>query len=229
MHSHPSTQLTKSFLCKAILFDMDGTLVDSTAVVERLWAEWCNKNGKSLQDVLALAHGRRDIDVIAEIAPELDVLQEAEDFLRREVTQLEGVLEVPGAAALLKRLPAHSWACVTSASRNLAVARMRAAGLPIPEVLISAEMVEAGKPSPEGYLKAASALGISAAECVIFEDAMAGIQAGINAHAVVIAVTSIPTGVFIKHQPRINNFNEITCTVLEDGGLELRLAQNSKS
>jgi sugar-phosphatase len=162
----------------ALLFDMDGTLVDSTAVVERTWRTFARRHGLSAERILAVSHGRRTEDTVARFVPVgVDAEAEARRVIAEEVTDVEGIVAVPGARELLAALPEGAWALVTSAGRLLAEARMKAAGLSLPPVLISADDVVAGKPDPEGYLAAAERLGCPPKETVVFEDAEAGIRA----------------------------------------------------
>lgn len=178
-----------SFEVKGLLFDMDGTLVDSTAVVENEWKAFSARFGLDAQAVIRYAHGRQTQDTVTYFLGEGDranaVSREIED---NEATFLDGIIAIPGAATLLASLPPTSWALVTSASRELAINRMNAAGLPLPAVMICAEDVATGKPSPDGFLKAACALGLAAEACVVFEDADAGLRAGLASGARVICV-----------------------------------------
>ncbi len=178
---------------RAILFDIDGTLVDSTPVVERSWRTWAQEYGVDADEVLRVCHGRRTEDTVAEfIAPQqLEVavarLQEL------ELADFDGVMALPGAQQILEGLTPWRWAAVTSGERDLMTRRLSAAQLPIPETIICAEDVAVGKPSPEGYLLAAAALGLPAKHCVVVEDAPAGIAAGVAAGARVVAVTTTHT------------------------------------
>jgi mannitol-1-/sugar-/sorbitol-6-phosphatase len=176
--------------CDAILFDMDGTLVDSTGCVKAIWGRWAQKHGIELQSLLQHSHGRRTIDTINQVAPHLDAEAEAEALETEEITIREGMVAVGGALQLLSRLKPHQWAVVTSAPRRLATVRLGYAGLPAPPVLITAEDVLHGKPDPEGYLKAAQRLGVSPSRCVVVEDAPAGILAGRNAGMTVLGLTT---------------------------------------
>jgi mannitol-1-/sugar-/sorbitol-6-phosphatase len=176
--------------CDAILFDMDGTLVDSTGCVKTIWGRWAQKHGIELQSLLQHSHGRRTIDTINQVAPHLDAESEAEALETEEITIREGMVAVGGALQLLSRLKPHQWAVVTSAPRRLATVRLAYAGLPAPLVLITAEDVLHGKPDPEGYLKAAQRLGVSPSRCVVVEDAPAGILAGRNAGMTVLGLST---------------------------------------
>jgi sugar-phosphatase len=176
--------------CDAILFDMDGTLVDSTGCVQAIWGRWAEKHGIELSFILQQSHGRRTIDTLNQIAPHLDIAAEAEALEAEEIAIREGMVPVGGALPLLSGLQSHQWAVVTSAGRRLATVRLEYAGLPAPPVLICAEDVVHGKPDPEGYLKAAQRLGVSPSRCVVVEDAPAGILAGRSAGMSVLGLTT---------------------------------------
>lgn len=180
----------KTIRCAAILFDLDGVLMDSGAAVERAWQRWAARHGLETADVLAEAHGRRTEDTIRAIAPWLDVEAETRALEDTETDDTDGVVALPGAASLLESLPAGSWAVATSGSRRLATTRLAHGGLPLPEVLVTAEDVERGKPDPQPYLAAAEALGVEPSRCLVVEDAPAGIAAGRAAGAAVLAVTT---------------------------------------
>lgn len=175
------------------LFDMDGTLVDSTAVVESVWTAFAGRHGVDASALLAYAHGRQAVDTVAHFLPALTDDERADlvgALVAEEVTRTDGIVEIPGAVALLQRLVADGApvAVVTSAPRELAVARLLAAGVPVPEVLVAAEDVTHGKPDPEGYLRAAELLGVPIEDCVVFEDAEAGIAAAVASGARVVVV-----------------------------------------
>ncbi len=168
--------------CRAILFDLDGVLVDSTVIVERHWRLWAERHGLAPESILAHSHGRRTIDTLHIVAAHLslDLEQEAALLEKYESEDIEGLVPVPGAIELIQSLPDHSWAVVTSGSYRLASSRLQAVGLPIPDVFVTAEEVRQGKPHPEGYLTAARRLGQDPQDCLVIEDAPAGIRA---AHA----------------------------------------------
>ncbi|MFR9730974.1 HAD-IA family hydrolase [Saccharopolyspora sp. MS10] len=183
--------MTAPLAPRALLFDMDGTLVDSTAVVERTWRDFAERHGLDVADILAGSHGRRSGETIAQHLPSgADLAAETARVDAQEMRDLNGVVAVPGAAELLAGLPAGSWALVTSAGADLAARRMAAAGLPMPGVVVTAEDVRHGKPDPEGYRKAAAGLGVPPEATVVFEDAEAGIAAGRAAGARVVVVGS---------------------------------------
>jgi sugar-phosphatase len=176
--------------CTAVLFDLDGVLVDSRACVERHWATWAERHGLDLAEVLAQAHGRRTADTIRAVAPELDAEGEARTFNEAEASDREGLIALPGSADLVRSLPKELWAVVTSGTRALALARLRYAGLPEPASLVTADDVTEGKPHPECYAKAARLLSLSPADCIVVEDTPAGIAAAHAASIRAIAVTT---------------------------------------
>ena len=178
------------FECEAVLFDLDGVLVDSARPVERVWRAWAERHGLDAAQVVKVAHGRRTIETVQLFTPHLDAEAEAKELERAEIEDTTGLLEADGAGALLAILPAGSWAVVTSGTRVLATARLRNTGLQIPRVLVGAEDVEKGKPDPECYLKGAELLGVSAERCVVVEDTPAGIQAARSAGMVAVAVAT---------------------------------------
>ncbi|HET7891159.1 MAG TPA: HAD family hydrolase [Candidatus Sulfotelmatobacter sp.] len=172
--------------CAAILFDMDGVLVNSTPAVARVWRQWAVEHGFDPEEVVARAHGRPSLTTVSEYLPDSDHEVENREVERREIADLEGVVPLPGALALLASLPEDRWTIVTSSTRALAEVRIRAAGLPLPKKLVTSSDITHGKPHPEPYLKGASALGFPATECIVVEDVPAGVRAGKAAHAKVI-------------------------------------------
>jgi len=178
------------FTCAAILFDLDGVLVDSTRAVDREWREWAVRKGVDGDAIMAIAHGVRTIDVIRRVAPHLDAEAEADAIENHEAGDQTGVAVMPGAAALVKTIPEGRWGVVTSGSRLLATNRLRYCGLPVPEVLVTSDDVTHGKPHPEPYLKGAEGLGFEPSECLVIEDAPAGIQSARAGGMKVIGITS---------------------------------------
>jgi mannitol-1-/sugar-/sorbitol-6-phosphatase len=169
-----------TFLCSAVLFDLDGVLADSTGSVDREWREWAHAHNVDAEKVLAIAHGVRSVEVIRAVAPHLDAAAEARKLEKHEATDQHGVEPMPGASELVNSIPTGRWGVVTSGSRRLATARLHFVGIPRPKVMVTADDVVNGKPHPEPYLKGAQLLGVNPGECVVIEDAPAGIQA---AHA----------------------------------------------
>jgi mannitol-1-/sugar-/sorbitol-6-phosphatase len=178
------------FQCAAILFDLDGVLVDSTRSVDRQWRIWAERKGVDGDKVIAIAHGVRTIEVIRYVAPHLDAEAEVREIESREADDQEGVNVMPGAADLVRTIPEGRWGVVTSGTQPLASARLRFGGLPVPEVLVTADDVVNGKPHPEPYLKGAELLGVSPKHCVVIEDAPAGIQSARAGGMKVIGITS---------------------------------------
>ena len=169
-------QYMPTFSCSAILFDLDGVLVDSTRAVDREWREWAARKGVDGDAIMAIAHGVRTIEVIRRVAPHLDAETEAAAIENHEAHDQRGVTVMSGAAELLQSIPDGRWGVVTSGSRLLAQNRLRYCGLPVPEVLVTSDDVANGKPHPEPYLKGAKLLGFPPEECLVIEDAPAGIQ-----------------------------------------------------
>jgi sugar-phosphatase len=178
-----------SFRASAILFDLDGVLLDSTRVVAAQYTRWALENGLDPALVMRAAHGVRTIEVIQCVAPHLDAEAEMRKIEQREAAADE-VVRMPGAVELVNSIPKGRWCVVTSGTRFLATTRMRRFGVPIPEILVTADDVTRGKPDPEPYLKGAELLKVNPAECVVVEDAPAGIRAG---HAAGMKVISLPS------------------------------------
>ena len=173
---------------EALLLDMDGTLVHSTTEVETVWRLWCQGHRLDPAPVLAMCHGVRSREVIRALAPQLDLAREVALLDELEI-QHAGVAEpIAGARTLLAALPPARWALVTSASQRVARHRLASAGLPLPKLLIGAEEVERGKPDPEPYLLAARRLGLAPADCLVFEDAPAGIRSALQAGCQVVQI-----------------------------------------
>jgi sugar-phosphatase len=216
----------KRFECRAILFDLDGVLVDSTAFVEEQWRRWAEAKGLGAEPFLRVCHGRRAIETIRLAAPHLDAEAEVAAFQPDATGHGLAIAPIEGAARLLEALPPASWAVATSGPRLDASERLRRAGLPVPNVLVCAEDVVHGKPSPDVYLMAAASLAVAPSECLVIEDAPAGVQAAraagmgvigltsthrreeLDADACVISLLSIHVG-RIDHNPRGARFLEV--------------------
>jgi sugar-phosphatase len=175
---------------RGLLFDLDGVLIDSTPAVARVWSRWAIEHGFDPEDTVRRAHGRPSITTIRELLPNADHEAENQKVERGEIEDVAGLVPLPGAREFLSSLPSDQWTIVTSCTRPLAETRLKAAGLPIPPRLLTSNDVEFGKPNPEPYLKGAAILGFPAKDCVVFEDAPAGIRAGKGAGATVIAFTT---------------------------------------
>ena len=206
-----------SLRCKAILFDMDGTLVDSTQIVESTWRWWSVRHNIPLAEVLSFSHGRPTIATLEHFLPGRDHSAEVEELSRCEETETDGILAVPGAAEVLQTLQKHdcAWAIVTSAWRSLAETRVIAAGLPLPKVIVPVDEIRKGKPDPEGFLRAAEQLGVAPEECVVFEDTRPGIDAGLSAGMQVVGLLTTYSARELQHQPVIGDFRDVV--ILAEG------------
>jgi len=181
------------------LFDLDGVLADSTRQVDREWREWADRKGVDGDAIMAFAHGVRTIEVIRRVAPQLDAEMEAAAIENHEAHDQRGVIVMPGALELVASIPKGRWGVVTSGSRLLATSRLPHCGLPVPDVLVTSDDVVNGKPDPEPYLKGAELFGLSPAECLVIEDAPAGIQSAHAGGLKVIAITSTYPAEAVKH------------------------------
>ncbi len=173
-----------------MIFDLDGVLVDSRVVIERHWRQWATQHNLDMAEIMHVAHGRRTVETIRLVAPYLDAEAEAARFEASEAFDTDGLVEIDGAARLVRSLPGDSWAVATSGSRDIAITRLGYAGVPRPTVLVTADDVKQGKPDPEAYLLASERLGVAPEGCVVVEDAPAGIEA---AHAAGMRVIAVAT------------------------------------
>jgi sugar-phosphatase len=174
--------------CEGVLFDLDGVLVDSTPAVARVWTWWAKQYGFDPEETVRSAHGRPSIATIRELLPNADHEKENSEVERREIEDVEGVVPLPGALELLQALPLDRWAIVTSCTKTLAHVRIRAAGLPEPKFIVTSNDIKRGKPDPEPYLKGAQALSFAPTDCIVIEDAPAGIRSGKTSGARVVAL-----------------------------------------
>ena len=193
--AHPSVRYHALVIipARAMLFDLDGVLVDSTPAVTRVWEKWAIAHGFDPEKTVREAHGRPSIETIRELLPGADHEAENREVERQEIEDLEGVIPLPGAIELLRSLPLDRWAIVTSCTKGIAEVRIRAAGLRLPQTIVTSSDITNGKPHPEPYLKGAAALGVSPADCLVVEDVPAGIRSGKAAGARVIAVRTTST------------------------------------
>src|ERR1700686_5850913 len=182
--------LMNEISCAALLFDLDGVLINSTPAVPRVWRQSAVEHGFNPEEVIARAHGRPSLTTVREYLPNADHEAENREVERREIEDLEGVVPLPGALDLLASLPPDRWTIVTSCTRSLAEVRIRAASLPLPAKLITSNDITHGKPHPDPYLKGAAVLGVAATDCIVLEDVPAGIRSGKGAGARVIAFTT---------------------------------------
>ena len=173
--------------CHGVLFDLDGVLVDSTPAVARVWTIWAEKHGFDPEETVRMAHGRPSLATIRELLPDADHQAENSVMERMEIEDVSDVVPLPGTLELLASLPPDQWTVVTSCTRALALVRLRVAGLPVPEKMVTSTDIVNGKPDPEPYLKGAELLGLAPQECVVFEDAPAGIRSGKAAKSRVVA------------------------------------------
>jgi len=175
----------------AFLFDMDGTILTSIIAAERVWADWARSHGLDVDVFLPTIHGKRSIDTVRSLGlPDIDAEAEAHRITQAEIEDVDGIEAIAGVAAFLATLPAERWAIVTSAPRALAQARIAAAGLPLPPVLVAAEDVRHGKPAPDPFLLGAEKLGMRPEECLVFEDTLAGLQSAAAAGMDSVMVTA---------------------------------------
>ena len=195
----------------AALYDMDGTLVDSTAVVETIWRDFCREHGVDERVLVPWSHGRRTPDTVQHFlsdAPEDEVAAIVADLEGREQARMIGIVEIQGARDLLTTIEIP-WAVVTSAPRELAVRRMVAAGLPLPRVLVAADEIDHGKPHPDGYLRAAELLGVKPGDCVVFEDAEPGVRSALDAGARVVVVGDLVSS-YADDLERVSDLRHVT-------------------
>lgn len=205
---------------EALLFDMDGTLIDSTNVITGLWRNWCDRHGVDAASLLQASHGRRTVETVRRFAPPgVDPEAEAAALAEAAAAARNGLVAIPGAADLLHALPRSRWAVITSADRAIAQSWLARAGLPIPDVLVTAEDVGAGKPDPAGYLQAAQRLGCMPERAVVFEDAPAGLAAGRASGARVVALATTLSPADLHDHDWIPDFSGVTFAPTEGGAL----------
>jgi sugar-phosphatase len=187
----------------AVLFDLDGVLVDSARVVEQAWRIWADEQAIRADDILAVAHGRTAREVVRIFAPHLDAEQQALRIARHEARDSGGLAAIPGAHECVSIARRGQWAVVTSGRRKLAVGRLAAVGLPMPEVVVTADDVTCGKPDPEPYQRACRQLAVPASECLVVEDSPVGILAAKAAGMTVLAVTTTHEAASLRHADHV--------------------------
>lgn len=214
------------FTCQAVLFDLDGVLVDSTPCVTRVWSDWAVEHGLDPEYVVHVAHGQKAIETVRKVAPQLDAQREFEEVERREINDTDGLRVLPGAKELLTALTLERYTIVTSGTRRLAIKRLEVAGLPVPPKIVTADDVQRGKPDPEPYLRGAQVLGFPATDCLVFEDAPSGIRSALAAGATAIAVpTTYAADQLTAATSIISSLAEVT--LLDSSGpLQLRIGRS---
>lgn len=212
----------QSLLFDAFLFDMDGTILDSSAASERVWGGWARENGIPTPPY----HGRRVEDTMADLkSAGIDPAKAAVEITERELSDLDGVVPIPGAIEFLGSLPGEKWAVVTSAPKELALRRIAAAGLPRPTAIIAAEDVKQGKPKPDPFLAGAGLLSVDPTRCLVFEDADAGIYAAEAAGASVVVITHTNSAT-IRDRPAVADYRDLRALVV-GASLSVELVQRS--
>jgi sugar-phosphatase len=220
----PMTTATTVLTARALLLDMDGTLVNSDVVVERCWRGWADRHGLDGDEVMKVVHGRQGYASMAVLLPDRPMEQNYADntlMLAEETADMDGVVAIPGAPEFLASLAGVPHALVTSADVPLSSGRMAAAGLGLPDVRVTAESVGASKPDPEGFLKGAAELGIAPEDCVVFEDSGAGIAAGRAAGMRVVGVG--PRAGFHGPDVLVRDLTEVRVEVVGDGTVRLHI------
>ena len=206
----------------AFLFDMDGTILSSIASAERVWAAWARDHGIDVAAFLPTIHGVQSVETIRRLdLPGVDPVAEAAAITRAEMDDVDDIDTIAGAADVLRALPAHRWAIVTSAPRLLAERRLAAAGLPLPPLFVTAEDVARGKPAPDCFLLAAERLGVAAEDCLVFEDAAAGIAAGEAAGAEVLVITATHAHPMATEHATVSNYEALSVEIDAAGMLML--------
>lgn len=209
--------------CKGLLFDMDGILISSLGSVERSWSKWANLRGVDPALAVGMAHGRRAVETIAGLRPDLDAEAELKVIEDIEIADNEGLKVLPGVLALLSALPPDRWTVVTSATVRLARVRLAAGGIPVPDRIVTAESVERGKPDPAPFLAGAALLGFAPEDCVVIEDSSSGAKSGRAAGCTVVATTfSHPVESLSAAHYLIPDLTAVSATAVGAEGLELR-------
>ncbi|MHA6685774.1 HAD-IA family hydrolase [Mesorhizobium sp. A556] len=206
----------------AFLFDMDGTILDSSRVASRIWSEWAVRQGLDVEAFMPTIAGVRAIETIARLAlPGIDAAYEADEITRAEIADVEGIHAIDGALAFLAALPPHHWAIVTSSPRELARRRLEAVGIPVPAVIVTGEDVSRGKPAPDCFQLGAKRLGVDVRDCLVFEDAPAGIEAAEAAGAAVAVITASHRDRYETRHPTFADYTGLKAVADADGGIWL--------
>jgi len=215
--------------CKGLLFDLDGVLVDSTPAVARVWSAWACEQGFDPEKIVQAAHGRPSIATIRELLPQADAEEEDGIVEQRELHDMEGMVALPGAIDLLSIFPEDRWGVVTSGTRTLASKRLHTAGLPIPKHFVTASDIRKGKPDPEPYLIGVESLGFPAADCIVVEDAPAGVESALAAGTRVIALRTTAKDEDLRAAGAnwiVDNLSFV-CGFVTHDGLELELRDSA--
>jgi sugar-phosphatase len=207
---------------KGILFDMDGVLVSSIGSVIRCWRQWAEHYEIPNAEIYEVPHGMRAIEIVQALRPDIDPKEGLRYIEDLEMDDVADLVVLPGVKTLLESLPADRWAIVTSATRRLMLGRLKAAGLPVPERIISADMVERGKPDPEPYRRGAELLGLRPEECLVVEDAPSGVGAGLAAGSRVLGVLGTHTAQDLAEAQWIVRSLEGVVVTVDADGLEVR-------
>lgn len=216
----PIAPWTGQLTARGLLFDLDGTIIDSSAVFDAAWTQWAHANGIAPEAILAIHHGRRIPDTIAAVTPPgFDLARGEQEVLALASTTLDGLRLLPGIDTLLHALPAGRWGIVTSSYRELVTRWFAHFGLPQPRVLVTSRDVTRGKPHPEGFIKAAAALGVAPQDCIIFEDAPAGIAAAEASGGTVIVMASMLKGEALAGRNWLADYRGIRVAAAPDTGL----------
>lgn len=216
-------------LIDAVLLDMDGTILNSIRSAERVWSAWATRHGLDVETFIPTIHGVQSVETIRRLGlAGIDPVTEAAAITQAEIDDVEGIEAIAGAAEFLAILPAHRWAIVTSAPRELALRRIHAAGLPQPPLLISAEDVAHGKPAPDCFYLAAQRLGTTAEKCLVIEDSVAGIIAGDRAGATVLVVTATHQHPIDTGHPVIVDYRDLLIELSADGEVLIRRVSESE-
>jgi sugar-phosphatase len=216
---------THTISVRGILFDMDGVLISSTGADERCWMRWAGHHGMEDRFSLQSTHGRRAIDTLRDLRPDLDPEPELRRLEDYDAEDHSGLVILPGVQRLLASLPPDRWTIVTSATTRLIEERVRYAGLPLPSTLVSAEAVGKGKPHPEPYQSGAHLLGVPPEDCLVIEDSPAGVASGKAAGCRVLAVlTSHASEELTAADWQVRSLDQVTATVAADGSVIIQLA-----
>lgn len=208
----------------AFIFDLDGTLVDSASITDRVMQEWCDEHEIDFEAVSS-SHSSRTIDTVREVAPHLDSSSEAQKIENKERESLIGLQEIPGAFHFLRKLQDEQWAVATSSDTETAKKKMEVSGLPMPKALIGADQVNEGKPNPEAYLKASKVLGYSATDCLAFEDSETGVRSALSAGCSVVLVGAACNISDPKILFQIKDFDDIDVSQNSHLKLEIKWAE----